>query len=134
MKRFLAFGIVLTLVMSIMVGCQTSTEAEYKDGNYTAETQPDDRGWKGVIDITVKDGKITEVDYDEYNEAGEKKSDDEEYAKSMEGASGVSPADAYEQLEDSLTKTQDPDKIDAVAGATSSSDWFKELAKEALNK
>ncbi len=52
----------------------------------------------------------------------------------MEGASGVSPENAYEQLEDSLIKTQDPDKIDGVSGATSSSESFKKLAKEALNK
>lgn len=134
MKRVLSFGLLLTLVLSILVGCQQSNEVKYEDGNFTAETQPDERGWKSVIDITVKDGKITEVDYDEFNEDGERKSEDEEYAQSMEGASGVAPADAYEQLEDALVNTQSPDQIDAVSGATGSSEAFKELAKEALNK
>ncbi len=134
MKKTLIFGIILTLVLTMVVGCQQSSEVKYEDGNFTAESEADERGWKSVIEIEVEDGKIVEVDYDEINEEGQKKSEDEEYGKAMEGASGVSPENAYEQLEDSLIKTQDPDKIDGVSVATSSSESFKKLAKEALNK
>ncbi|MBC8589616.1 FMN-binding protein [Wansuia hejianensis] len=45
---------------------------------------------------------------------------------------GTTPAKAYEQLEDALVKTQNPDEIDAVSGATGTSEGFKALAKEAL--
>lgn len=134
MKKILALSLVLILSISILVGCQQSQDMTYEDGTYTAESEIDDHGWKGVINITVKDGKITEVNYDEFNEDGDRKSEDQDYSKSMENASGVTPADAYGQLEDALVNTQNPDQIDAVAGATSSSEQFKELAKEALNK
>lgn len=133
-RKTLIFGIVLILVLTMVVGCQQDSKVKYKDGNFTAESQPDERGWKGVIEIEVEDGKIVEVDYDEINEEGQKKSEDEEYVKAMEGASGVTPENAYEQLENALIKTQDPDKIDGVSGATSSSESFKRLAKEALKE
>lgn len=132
MKRWLSLAMVLTLVLVVAVGC--SSGGSYKDGQYDAESEVDDHGYKSVINISVKDGKIDKVDYEELSEDGEKKSEDENYAGMMEGASGVTPASAYEQLENSLVKSQDPDKVDAVTGATGSSETFKKLAKEALDK
>lgn len=133
MKKFLLFGLILTLVLTVFVGC-TSNDAKYEDGTYEAEGEPDERGWRGVVQVVVEDGKITSVDYDEVNETNELKSEDEEYASTMEGASGITPAEAYEQLENGLISRQDVDQVDAVSGATSSSEQFKSLVEEALNK
>jgi major membrane immunogen (membrane-anchored lipoprotein) len=107
-------------------------EGGFTDGTFNAEGEADERGWKPKIEIVVENGEITEANYDEVNEEGNLKSEDQEYAKSMSGQSGVTPAEAYQQLEDSLIETQDPDQVDTVSGATSSSDKFIELAKEAL--
>lgn len=133
MKKFLLLGLVLTLVLVMAVGC-TSNEAKYEDGTYKAEGELDDHGWKPVIEVVVQNGEITSVNYDEFNEAGDLKSEDEDYAAAMEGVSGVRPADAYEELENGLLSSQDVDKVDLVSGATSSSEAFKKLAKEALSK
>lgn len=132
MKKFISLGLIIVLVLSFTVGC-TNT-ATLTDGEYTAESEPDDHGYKGVINITVTGGKIETVDYDEYNAEGKRKSEDTEYAESMKGVSGVTPAGAYEQLEQALITKQNPDQIDAVTGATSSSELFVRLAKEALSK
>lgn len=132
MKKILLFGLVLTLVLTVVVGC-TSDEAKYEDGTYTAEGEPDERGWKGLVEVVVEGGKITSVNYDEVSEDNELKSEDEEYAASMKGASGISPAEAYEQLENALISRQDVDEIDLVSGATASSELFKTLVKEALD-
>ncbi|MDR7870862.1 MAG: FMN-binding protein [Tissierellaceae bacterium] len=133
MKRLVLFGLVLTLVLTMAVGC-TTDEAKYKDGTFKADGEMDERGWTPVVEVVVENGEIVSVDYDEYNEAGELKSEDDEYAESMKSVSGVSPAEAYKQLEDALVKRQDVDQVDAVSGATTSSEQFKELVKEALNK
>ena len=133
LKKFVSLSLIAILVLALVVGC-TSDEAKFEDGTYTAESQPDERGWKGVIEIVVEGGEIVSVDYDELDEEGNRKSEDDEYAEAMKGASGVSPAEAYEQLETALVNRQDPDEIDLVTGATSSSEQFKSLAKEALNK
>lgn len=131
MRKILSFVLVLTLIMAMAIGC-TSKDMDYEDGVYSAEGEVDDRGWRPTMTITIKDGRIEEVEYDEVNEEGLYKSEDEEYGESMKGASGVSPEEAYEQLEGVLVSNQDVDKVDAVAGATTSSEQFKELAKEIL--
>lgn len=133
MKKILSLILVLAMIMTVAIGCtEENNGAKFEDGVYTAEGEPDERGWKSIITITVEDGEIKEVDYDEINDDGLYKSEDEEYEEAMKSASGVSPEEAYEQLEDALESTQDVDEVDAVAGATGSSEMFKELAKEAL--
>jgi len=134
MKKILTLGLILILSLSVLVACQQSDEIEYEDGSYNAESDLDDNGWKGVIDIKVEDSKITEVNYDEVDENENKKTEDEEYSEDMDNSSGIMPEDAYEQLEEALINTQNPDQIDAIAGATSSSEQFKKLAEEALNE
>jgi len=107
-------------------------EGAFTDGTFNAEGEADERGWTPTIEITVNSGRITKVNYDEVNAEGKKKSEDVEYGKNMKNASGVTPAEAYEQLETSLIDTQDPDSVEMVSGATTSSESFKELANEAL--
>lgn len=131
MKKFLVLALSLTLVLTLAVGC-ASEDAALEDGTFTAEGEMDDHGWKPVIEILVENGEITAVDYNEVNEEGGLKSEDEEYSDSMEGVSGVRPADAYEELENALISSQDVDQVDAVSGATGSSETFKALANEAL--
>lgn len=133
MKKFLVLGLVLVLVLTMAVGC-SSDKAKYEDGTYTAETEFDSNGYKGTIEIVVSGGKITSVDYDELNEAGDKKSEDAEYAEMMEGVSGITPAKAYDQLEKALISKQNADDVDLVSGATTSAETFKALVKEALNQ
>ncbi|GAB6086796.1 FMN-binding protein [Alkaliphilus crotonatoxidans] len=158
MKRVkgITFLLVVLLVLGFTVGCQpqqpeepqepetppqnttpppttgNNEEVNYEDGTHTAEGEPDERGWKAMIEITVADGRITEVNYEEENEEGNLKSEDEEYNQRWEEASGVSAPEAYEQLENSLIENQNPEQVDMVTGATSASEKFVELATEAL--
>lgn len=97
---------------------------DLEDGRYTAKTEPDEYNWYGKIDITITDGRITEVNYDEINsETGAVKGKDYKYPKSVE------VQDTYEKQ---LLQTQDPDKVDVVTGATQTWKRFKATAKEAL--
>lgn len=134
MKKVLLIALVLTLALTLVIGCTSNDEAQYEDGTYTAEGEPDERGWKGVVEIIVEGGEIVSVDYDEYNEANERKSEDEEYGSSMKNVSGISPTEAYEQLENALISRQDVNQVDLVSGATTSSKQFKALVNEALNE
>lgn len=96
----------------------------WKDGTYSGESDFDERGWKVVHSITIKDGKITESTFDYEDKDGNKKSADEEYNKNMEEKSGVSSKDATTQLNEQLVKTQDVTAVEVVSGATHSSDNF----------
>jgi major membrane immunogen (membrane-anchored lipoprotein) len=104
-----------------------------KDGSYKAEQDAfDERGWKGQIAIEVKDGKISTVDFDYVNKDNKLKSEDQGYIKAMEDQTKINLANAMKDLEGSLVSSQDVTTVNAVSGATSTSNDFKGLAEKAL--
>ncbi|HYE82867.1 MAG TPA: FMN-binding protein [Clostridia bacterium] len=104
-----------------------------KDGSYTAaQDKYDDYGWKGQITIEVKEGKISSVDFDYVNKDNKLKSEDQGYIKAMEDKTKVNLAKAMEELESSFLSSQDAAAVNAVSGATTTSDDFKGLAENAL--
>ncbi len=130
MKKTLFPLLAAACAAALFSGCQSS--ATYKDGTYKAQYQDaDDHGWTEYVTITVSGGKFTAVDFDALNEDGEKKSQDEDYKAAYTGAGYQTyPADYSKKLEDSLLSKQNPDQVDAVAGATNSSRSFKDLVKQ----
>ena len=134
-KRVISLLAVAALATTIFVGCgskEEATEAGLKDGTYTKQGEKDDKGNTASIEIEVKDGKIATVKYDEVSEDGVSKLDNEEYNTNMKAKSGTNPIEAFPALEASLVEKQDPAAVDAVTGATSTSEKFKALAEEAL--
>jgi major membrane immunogen (membrane-anchored lipoprotein) len=99
---------------------------------YAAEDQLDKYGYKAKIQITFENGRISKVDYDEFDKDGKSKKADEKYAKNMKAKSKVSPAEAITKLVDGLMTKQDPAKVDAVTGATELFTRFVTLAKQVL--
>lgn len=110
----------------------TTTSTTWQDGTYSGESDYDERGWKVVQTITIKDGKITESTFDYEDKDGNKKSDDTEYNEAMEKQSGVSSKDATTQLNEQLVKTQNIDEVEVVSGATNSSNNFIASTKALL--
>lgn len=104
-----------------------------KDGSYKAsQDKADDYGWKGQIAIEVKDGKISSVDFDYVNNENKLKSEDQGYIKAMEDKTKVNLANAMVELEGALVSGQDAAAVNAVTGATATSNDFKSLAEQAL--
>lgn len=142
--------IVLLVVAAALTGCRPEEtpaptpppqtppageeEARYEDGTYDAELEPDQRGWKSTVEVTVANGEITEVNYDEVDEDGNLKSEDEEYNERWREASGIAAPEAYEDLEAQLIATQDIEEVEVVTGATSSTNSFKEVVAKALGE
>lgn len=132
----LFYGTTLLLLAFVLVGCGSDEDSFPKEDANTVvvETDYDEHGWKGKLAITFDGKVITDVEYDEFNRQGKAKSKDEGYADRMVPISGISPAEAFNELESSLENAQDPDAMDAVTGATHSSEWFLELAELALEQ
>jgi major membrane immunogen (membrane-anchored lipoprotein) len=106
----------------------------FKDGVYKAtQDKADQYGWKGFVEVTIKDGKIATVTFD-YDNNGALKSKDEAYRAQMEPVSKTYPEKAFAELQASLVAKQDVAAVDAVAGATMSSNDFKALAVLALEQ
>ncbi len=133
MRKILAVLLVFTLVATL-TGCGGGSDMQ--DGTYRAEYGSfDDYGWKDFVELTITDGEITNVIADCVNEAGDFKSEDEEYAATMtEYGSPITPDAFYPLLEESLMNTQNPGDIDMVANATDSSTATKLLASELISK
>jgi len=131
MKKTLSIFIISLMLVTILVGCGDSSG--YKDGTYKATYDDfDEHGWKAYVEITIKDGKIADVDFDYVNEEGNLKSEDEEYNATMKEASGTSPEEFSPALEQQLIEKQNVKEIDNITGATHSVENFKELANAAL--
>ena len=113
MKKILAIALTAVLALAL-VACSSGP----KDGAYTAEYKNLSHGWKEYLTVTYKDGAVTDVDFDAKNEAGALKTETADY--------GMDPAPSVwmPQIEESI-KTKG--EVEAVAGATHSSDSAKEL-------
>ena len=72
--------------------------AELTDGTYEAKTsEPDSNGFTEVVTLTVKDGKITEANWDAVTEDGSKKSimsENGEYTMTEDGPTWKAQAEA----------------------------------------
>lgn len=109
--------------------------AQAKDGTYSAkEKAADNRGYTAEIKFVVKGGAVTKVEYDESKGGKASKWQDKAYNANMGKIAGTTWVDAVKKLEESLMKAGDPEKVDAVSGATELSKRFKELAAQALKK
>ncbi|KAF1304635.1 FMN-binding protein [Enterococcus saccharolyticus] len=115
---------------------ETSTEATpgvvLKDGTYNLEEENYNNGYRVTFSIVVKDGKIVESNYDNVNEAGKSKVEDEEYNKKMEEVAKNSPEKYIPALNESLLSTQDPEAMDVVTGATHSFHSFQNYAQQLI--
>lgn len=114
----------------------------WADGTYeTEEADFDEQGYKDKVSLTILDGRITEVIWDAYNEAGE--------LKSVLSADGIyeMPGDLTWQeqamaITDFLIQNQSAEaitlnaegKTDAVTGVSISVKDFVTLVKEGLQK
>lgn len=127
MNRTLGLVIVLLVILgaAIYINAQRQAGADWKDGTYVARSEPDERGWFGEIEIQIKDGKITSVNYEELNQQGNRKGPDYPYP------AGPGSHDDYEQR---LISSQDPEEVEAISGATQTRDRFVDAAKKALQK
>lgn len=156
MKKSNLLILIIVLVLILALGCTPKNESPepapgpppssepspgqgeeggmtYKDGTYTAKGETDDKGWTPEVTITVENGKIKDAKYNEYSaETKTFKTEDEEYKENFMNINKVDVVAAYDKFGKELVEKQDPSKVDATGGATSSGQKFIELANKAL--
>ncbi|MGI6778224.1 MAG: FMN-binding protein [Acetivibrionales bacterium] len=162
-KKILAFGLSVALAAVLLTGCGASKNDEkgkntqqqtqqqsgqkYKDGIYSAEEDGFDEssGWKNVVTLQVKDGKIVDAEWNAIHKDGgdDKKtlSADGKYGMQEKGGAQAEWHEQAEKVEQYLLKTQDPSDIsysddeghtDAISGASIHVKEFFDLAAKAL--
>lgn len=132
MKK-LSLVLIVALLSVIITAC--TGEIKIADGTYRAEYADfDAQGYKDFVEITFKDGYVTEIVADAINgKDGSLKSESEDVRESMESAVGTYPEKYYKDLINQYIENPSADAIDVVAGATETSNSFIVLLK-ALEK
>src|SRR6056297_1309897 len=142
MKKYLGIFAIVMLVAALFAGCTdtatddpgTGTEdpgtdepTGFVDGTWEGHTVTDtnaDHASVGVAILTVAEGEITEVEYFEH-QVGAASAKDENYPYE-------DYFNAIDAMSSQLVETQDIESVDAYAGATGTSDSFKEAVSNAL--
>lgn len=111
MKKHISLILVVVLLATALVGCG-SKDAGLTDGTYTGEAQ----GMSLVkVSVTVTDGKISDVEVTEHDET----------------PGFYEPA--VEEIPDAIVNKNSTD-VDAVSGATVTSNAIKEAVDKALEQ
>lgn len=130
MQRLLA-GLLTLLCLGMLTGC--TPDDTYTDGTYTAVFKEyDSYGYKEFVTVTVSDGQVTELVYDALNEAGTLRTQDEKYRQNMESVADTYPEKYTTDLINQYMEKRNIDEVDAIAGATWSTDSFKALFNAVL--
>lgn len=114
--------------------------ATLADGEYIAKAEPDDNGMTEQVTMTVKDGKITEVNWDSIGEDGKKKSVMSETGEYTMTEDGPTWKEQAETLARTLVENQslnvftmdEQGKTDAVSGVSISIGGFVNLARDCM--
>lgn len=123
----------LTCTVVLLSSCQQGASA-LQDGYYTAEmAQFDDKGWKEYVTIGISGGEIVTVEFNAKNASGLIKAWDMAYMRRMNEKVGTYPTRYTRAYAASLMRSQSPNQIDAVAGASVSGWNFSSLISAALN-
>lgn len=99
-----------------MVSCEKDEEYVLENGTYYAEDAEFHYGWKGFLEIVVKNDDLVSVDFDYLNDVGDLKSatTDEEYPMDPHPRVWLPQYEAALLASDILAYTD----VDAVTGAT----------------
>lgn len=154
MKRYGMLLLAMVLLVGLMVGCGGKEEedktpvavGDLADGVYYAEADDySQSGWKGIVAIEVKDGKMTSVNWNELHRDGgfDKKTSSMkgEYAMVAKGGSQSEWHEQAELVEQFVLEEQsveglnvkDDDKTDAISGVSVTVGEFARLVNKALN-
>jgi major membrane immunogen (membrane-anchored lipoprotein) len=109
------------------------TPSGLKDGCYTGSSPYDAFDYRHEVVLTIENGKIVQIDYNEIHKNGKGKQEDEAYCEEM-SVTGTTPAIAYPIYEETLLGFQDILEVDAVSGATYSLYRFRYAVVIALMK
>jgi major membrane immunogen (membrane-anchored lipoprotein) len=133
MRKSIVMLTIATIVALLFAGCG---QGDVETTTYRAEySAMDSHGWKPFVEVSVTEaGKITEVDFDYVNPAGDRKSNDDGYNSRMLQITGkTNPEQFTVALEKALVEKQSA-PVDVIAGATHSVENFNALAQAALAK
>ena len=145
MKKFFILSIIISA--QIFSGCgENSAEKNIpakknfdligaKDGIYTVESSRDEKLGKSILNLSINDGKITNVEFTGYDLFGNEKNENygEIFGKdSADYKKAQIAVKAIKNYPQQLLETQNLDEVDAISGASISYGQFVETVEKAV--
>lgn len=127
----------LIAVLGCFIIVTKNSGPEYKDGIYKIEGESfDSTGWKPFMEMTFKDGQLTDVvfDYTNVDSTKPNKTEDDAYNDRMLKKIGVNPRIYTKEFAIELLIEQSPDDIDGVSGASASTKEVQVMSKRLFEK
>jgi major membrane immunogen (membrane-anchored lipoprotein) len=127
--------LILVAIVFAVTACDKNT---YVDGNYSATYDEPSNGWNTVLEFTLTDDEISNVDYDDFNDDGDRKSLDSAYNADMQKAVDTKPEVFIPVIESyiqnaTIVPSYEPIDVDAISGATGFIEKANTLMEAALN-
>ena len=125
----------ITLLAALMLTAAACGPAVYRDGVYTARSDPDDRGGWGEVTITITNQAIAAIDYRVLDKDGTEKGEDYGRADNQEFyARAQAAVRAAAEYRRQLQQNPDISRIERISGATISYDQLLQALDRALHQ
>lgn len=133
-----SMGIAALLLAACAPSYDIDMSVPMRDGQWSAQSNPDDQGAVGQLTITVENGDITSSVYETIEQNGTTK--DEDYGKDSSGrvfngdyyAKAQKAVESFAAYSKQLTETDDPREVDVISGATVAHSQFMQAAIRAV--
>lgn len=122
--------LLIAMLMVTLTACGGSKGAELKDGTYEAKSDMTDYGYEKAL-VTVKDGKISEVQLMRMNPDDSEVDYDEWDGTAADGKPNLK--EAKDLVAKQIVEKQSTE-VDNITGATSSIDNWKVVVDKALEQ
>ncbi len=119
--------------LTFLIVCFMSFATQYKDGTYSAQSSKPYHGWLSVVQLTIKDGEVSNIIIEDFNKDNVKRSDNIKANQELKKDTGSTYPDMVNNFKSQFNAKKNVDDIDQIAGATKQNKIFKKLTKAALS-
>ena len=129
---------ILFIIATVMLAISACNKNTYVDGTYTATFNEPKNGWNTILEFTLNEDVISELDYDDFDNDGNRKSLDSAYNAEMQDAGNPKPEYFFPLIEAAIINTTilpdyEPIDVNALQGATEFFENANILMEAALN-
>jgi major membrane immunogen (membrane-anchored lipoprotein) len=126
------FGLMFASALIVLSACEKEVELVYKDGTYKAEEASFHYGYKGFLQVTIADDKLTAVDFDYLDDADGRKSETTQQEYNMTPHPSVW-VPQYEAALLAASIAPEYDVIDGITGATGAYNLLTDMVEAILD-
>lgn len=121
------------ITLGFLTICLTSLSTQYKDGVYTAQASKPYHGWASIVQVTIKNGEVSEIVIEDFDKNNVKRSDNVLANEQLKKDIGTTYPEIVKNFKNQFMAKKNVSDIDEIAGATKQNKIFKNLTKAALD-